>query len=342
MITSKNKYLIFWLSSGIIMLYLMILVGGITRLTESGLSMVEWHPITGILPPLSELEWNQEFIKYKNSPEGKIINTNITLESYKFIFFWEYIHRLLGRIIGLLFIIPFVIFIYRGLINKTNYIRYLILLGLGFLQGLVGWYMVQSGLVNRPEVSHYRLALHFFLALIIINYTFWIILDLLFPNKIIIKNKKYFKSILILTLIVSLQILYGTFVAGLNAGYLWNTFPLINNHIIPFEIFSFSENIIVHLTNDLMTVQFIHRILAIILLAYTLFLITNKHKYKLDINQNSGLNTFAYILSIQFIIGVLTLTYRIPLILGLGHQFFGGLLISICIYNIYISKYRID
>ena len=342
MITSKNKHLIIWLTSGIIVLYVMILVGGITRLTESGLSMVEWHPVAGILPPLSELEWNEQFNKYKNSPEGKIINTDMNLESYKFIFFWEYIHRLLGRIIGILFIIPFFIFIYNGLINKSNYIRYLLLLFLGLIQGLIGWYMVQSGLIDIPEVSHYRLALHFLFALIIVNYTLWIILDLLFPNKVVIKNQKYFKSILVLTAILILQILYGTFVAGLNAGYFWNTFPLINKQLIPIEIFSSSQSTIIHITNDLMTVQFIHRTLATILLIYTLFLLLNKTNYKLSLIQNFGLNIFAYVLSIQFIIGITTLIYRVPLILGLGHQLFGGLLLSICIYNIYLARYQID
>ena len=342
MMTSQNKYLILWLCSGIIMLYIMLLIGGITRLTESGLSMVEWHPISGILPPLSDTQWTQELEKYKKSPEGKLINTNITMASYKIIFFWEYIHRLMGRIIGIIFIIPFFIFVYKGTINKNNYIRYIIILFLGLMQGLMGWYMVKSGLINIPEVSHYRLALHFFLALIIINYIFWTILNLLFPNKIPNKNKKYFILILILSIILSLQIVYGTFVAGLNAGHFWNTFPLMNNQIIPQEIFLLSQNMLMHITNDLITVQFIHRTIGFLLLLYTFFLLINKHKYQLNQLQNLALNIFACILFAQFILGVATLIYRIPLILGLGHQLVGGLLLNLCIYNIYIAKYQID
>ena len=225
--TADNRNLITWLSCVCAVIYLMIVVGGVTRLTQSGLSMVDWRPIMGVIPPLTLIEWEQAFEAYKQYPEFQKINRDMDLEQFKGIFYWEFGHRLLGRIIGLVYFIPFVIFLALGRIEKKWKPQLWIAFVLGGLQGLMGWYMVKSGLVDIPHVSHFRLAAHLLLAILILVVLFWLILDLLGVKRIQVSGRVQKASVFVL-LLLTLQLLLGAFTAGLDAGHGFNTYPLMH------------------------------------------------------------------------------------------------------------------
>jgi len=226
----KNKSVIIWLLSGCVLVFIMVVVGGITRLTNSGLSMTDWHLVTDTFPPMTETKWQEEFQAYKQFPEYQKINihNDFTISDYKFIYFWEWFHRFIGRIIGLVFIIPFIYFLIKKRIDKATLSKCFVLLGMGALQGFFGWFMVKSGLVDNPDVSHFRLALHLTFAFLTFAYTLWVALDLIYPDKreVIIPLKKLAQLSLIFLII---QIIYGGFVAGLNAGLVHNHWPLMSD-----------------------------------------------------------------------------------------------------------------
>src|SRR5690606_35074911 len=198
--------------------------GGLTRLTNSGLSMVEWNMFMGSIPPMNEAEWQETFDKYKQYPEYQKVNFHFSVDEFKKIFLWEYTHRFLGRFIGLVFIVPFLWFLFRGKLWPSLTFKLVIILILGGFQGFLGWYMVESGLISNPDVSHYRLAAHLITAFLTFAYTFWVALDLLYPNN---KNKQKGMGfwIWLLLFLLIIQIVYGAFVAGLNAGMVYNTWP---------------------------------------------------------------------------------------------------------------------
>ena len=210
---NKNKSVIIWLLSGCLLLFIMVVVGGITRLTNSGLSMTDWHLVTDTFPPLSEEKWSQAFEEYKKFPEYQKINVHndFQLDDYKFIYFWEWFHRFIGRIIGLVFIIPFVYFLIKKRLSSETIKKCVVLLGMGAFQGFLGWFMVRSGLIDNPDVSHFRLSLHLTFAFITFAYTLWVALDLIYPNrnKAIIPLRKIARFALVFLL---LQIIYGGFV----------------------------------------------------------------------------------------------------------------------------------
>ncbi len=314
-----DRSIIIWLLIVCIMIFTMVIIGGITRLTDSGLSMVEWKPILGAIPPMNEVEWNRVFDLYKNYPEYQKVNSGMTLSEFKFIFFWEYFHRLFGRLIGVVFFIPYLYFVIRKKVPKTLNTKLFIAFILGGLQGLMGWYMVKSGLVDRPDVSHLRLAAHFGLALIIIGYIFWIIF-----GQIIQTNEDFtfypviYKSLFALTILLSIQIVYGAFVAGLDAGLAFNTFPKMGNHWIAetaFTMKSFWKDLI----ENNATVQFIHRTMGwLILIITTVVLFLGK-----SVTNKVQKNSLRYLLAmvfIQFVLGVLTLVYLVPLSIASMHQ----------------------
>ena len=269
-----NKIFHFWLLSTLLMIFLMIVVGGLTRLTNSGLSITEWELFKGILPPMSLEKWNLYFNYYKKIPQFELLNNNMTLAEFKIIFYWEYIHRLFGRFIGLFFLIPLVYFYYKKNINhKYLSICYLIMILIIF-QGIVGWYMVKSGLVNNVTVSHYRLSLHLFIAFIIISLLFW--------NYLNVKNKtfkNFFKtdqtslSFILLLLIALLysQIILGAFVSGLDAGKLYQTWPLMNESYFPDDIKIKTMIDILDFENHSL-VQFYHRNLGYLIFIVALML----------------------------------------------------------------------
>ena len=223
-----NKKVIYWLLTGCTLIFIMVIVGGITRLTHSGLSISNYKLISGTIPPTNALQWNEAFDLYKQYPEYQKLNYNMTIDEFKDIYFWEWIHRVIGRFIGLVFVIPFVYFLLRKQLTKSTIKKCLILLAMGGFQGFLGWFMVKSGLVDKPDVSHYRLAMHLTTAFLTFAYTFWVALDLIFPSKKQV-NTSFRNLIRVGLVILVVQIIWGAFVAGLDAGWIHNHWQLMND-----------------------------------------------------------------------------------------------------------------
>ena len=322
-----DKYIISWLNLSIVVVFLMIFIGGITRLTDSGLSMTSWKPITGVLPPLNEVDWQNSFNEYKKFPEYKHYNLNMNLSEYKMIYFWEYIHRLLGRFIGLLFIIPFTLFYFKDYFNKEYLYKFFFLFILGGLQGFMGWYMVKSGLVDNPDISHIRLSMHLLLAMFIISYIYWMKMSLLNKYDVTIKNYHYYNSFInVVIFFVVLQFIYGAFSAGLKAGHFWNEYPFINGSYFPPKILEY-EPIWYNFIYNSKTIQIVHRnlaVLVVLLISVFSFLFLSVNKNSTIYNNIISLNLIIFL---QFVLGVLTLISGSSIVFALVHQFFAVLTI---------------
>ena len=320
--TRKNKLIVIWLKTGLFLVVLMVLIGGITRLTHSGLSMVEWKLIGGTVPPLNEKAWQETFEKYQQFPEYQAYNQGMTLSEFKKIFFWEYLHRLLGRLMGIIFIIPFVYFLAKKWVDKALGKKLTILLLGGALQAGLGWFMVKSGLVDRPSVSHFRLAIHLVAAFSLIVYIFWLILDL---KKVERKSAPqiFWLSMGMLAL-TTLQIVYGAFTAGLKAGFICPTFPDMCGHFFPHSIQTL--DFINHPAN----IQFLHRIFAWLLFFYAIYL---WKRVKASTLENRSGNLLLLALCIQFLLGVATLLLLMPMTLALIHQI-GAIFVLLSLINI--------
>ncbi len=329
---ADNRNLVVWLSSVCVVIYLMIVVGGVTRLTQSGLSMVDWRPIMGAIPPLSLAEWEQAFEAYQQYPEFQKINRDMNLEQFKSIFYWEFGHRLLGRVIGLVYFIPFVIFLALGRIEKRWKPQLWIAFVLGGLQGLMGWYMVKSGLVDIPRVSHFRLAAHLLLAILILAFLFWLILDLLEVKRVQVPDNLH-RFALFMLVLLSLQLLLGAFTAGLDAGYGFNTYPLMHGQwladaAVMMEPFwrNFIENGVM--------IQFMHRWVGALLLIGVVGLAFSAAR--------NGMLFPSIVLVVvtaaQFAIGVATLMLRVPVVLGSLHQAVGCLMVLALVYLVYVTR----
>ena len=337
----NNKSVIIWLLSGCFLVFIMVVVGGITRLTNSGLSMTDWHLVTDTLPPLTEAKWQEAFDRYKQFPEYQKINVHndFTLSDYKFIYFWEWFHRFIGRIIGLVFIIPFFYFLIKKKIDKATLNKCFVLLGMGALQGFFGWFMVKSGLVDNPDVSHFRLSLHLTFAFITFAYTLWVALDLIYPDKKapVIPLKKIAQITLILLL---LQIIYGGFVAGLNAGLIHNHWPMMSDgQFVHDSIFIEQKTLFLNLVEGKSGVQFVHRTLAYVVVGFILFLYFKGKKLKINTQQQNGVNALVVLVFLQFILGIYTLLYHVPLWLGLAHQVNAFFLLTAMTYTLHrLSK----
>jgi len=341
-----NQYhskIIIWLYSGCILIFAMVIIGGVTRLTGSGLSITEWKLVTGTFPPLSEMQWQQEFAEYKLSPQFQKINSNFNLEDFKHIYFWEYFHRLIGRLIGLVFIFPFLFFYFKKEIDKKLLPKLIIIFLLGAWQGFLGWYMVKSGLQDNPFVSHYRLAIHLVNALITFGYIFWVALDLQFPST---EKKSISKNVLLLSvsifILILIQITYGAFVAGLHAGHIFNTWPKMGDEWIASAVTAgFQQNGFEALFNDLSTVQFIHRTLGVIIfcLLFFVWLKRNNRNRMLNVEQKTAINVSMLIIVAQVLLGIFTLVYSVPVWLGVTHQAGAFMIFSALIYQIHrLSK----
>ena len=332
-----NNFLLYWLTSCLILVFVIVIVGGLTRLTNSGLSITEWELFKGLLPPFKQSSWEFYFDQYKKIPQYKILNQNMSLTEFKVIFYWEYFHRIIARLIGLFFLIPLIYFYFTKKINK-NYMRscYIIFL-LILLQGSIGWYMVKSGLVNEVTVSHYRLSIHLILAFIIISALFWLIKN--------IKNneKKYFFNIslkniafMILIFLIFLQIVLGAFVSGLDAGKIYQTWPLMGSTYFPNDIvFEKNVNTIIDFNNHSL-VQFYHRNLAYLITFYILilgfYIFKNNIKdlfypYKLLIS----------LLFLQILLGIFTLISGLNIFLASAHQISSVILVFSAI-NLYYFR----
>ncbi len=335
-ISRVSNSLYYWLYTICFLVLCMVLIGGVTRLTDSGLSMVDWKPIMGIIPPLTEAEWLTAFQKYQTFPEYKLINSNkgMDLSGFKAIFFWEYFHRLFGRLIGLVFFIPYVYFFIKKKIPKGFNYKLIIAFVLGGLQGLMGWYMVKSGLVNEPDVSHYRLAAHLSLAFIIIAYIYWVVLSLKFQNYKFVSLLKD-RMVFLFGLFLTIQIVFGAFVAGLDAGLTHNTFPKMGRVWIPEAVFSFI-NLDEYLHNKV-AVQFIHRCFAWLLLLSGYFLFLTRKKVQDYLEQKARAMVFA-ILALQFVLGVITLLMFVPISIASMHQVVACVLVLFFVRMLYFSS----
>ena len=338
---NTNKAVIIWLLSGCLLLFIMVVVGGITRLTNSGLSMTDWHLVTDTFPPLTEEKWSQAFEEYKKFPEYQKINihNDFQLDDYKFIYFWEWFHRFIGRIIGLVFLIPFVYFLIKKRLSSETLKKCVVLLGMGAFQGFLGWFMVRSGLIDNPDVSHFRLSLHLTFAFITFAYTLWVALDLIFPERknAIVSLQTIARFSLFFLLI---QIIYGGFVAGLNAGLIHNHWPMMSDgQFLHESVILEKDSWLLRLTEGKSGVQFVHRTLAYVVVGFILLLAFKSHKFDLNKDQKSGINALVIIVVAQFGLGVFTLLYSVPLWLGLTHQIMAFILLATMTYTLHrLSK----
>jgi heme a synthase len=338
-----------WLLIGVLMLIIQVLLGGITRLTGSGLSITEWKPIMGALPPMNEQDWNTAFEKYQQIAQYKFLNSHFTLSDFKFIFFWEWFHRLWARLIGVVFIIPFIIFLIQKRFKKEMVKPLLILFLLGVLQGLVGWIMVQSGLENSEllYVSHYKLAIHFILAMVLVCYALWFALQLLVPAHQLTVNKSLRLFTGWLIAVLTLQLIYGAFMAGLKAATAAPTWPTINSVWWPENIHSYGDHYfrgITYLFDHPLVIHFIHRNLAYIL---TLLVII----WTVKAFRSPGTLLFQktrwvplFIILLQVILGILTVLNAANsgkfLWLAVAHQFTAMILLLSLLWMLYIIRAR--
>lgn len=335
-----RKSIYYWLLTGCFLVFAMVMVGGITRLTGSGLSIVKWDLWHGAIPPMNDTDWNHVFELYKQSPQYKIVNYDFTLADFKNIFWWEYIHRLLGRMIGVVFIVPFLYFLFTKKLEPLLLRRLFIIFLLGALQGALGWFMVMSGLVDNPRVSHYRLAAHLIAAFAVFGYIFWTALEYKqsrasdrasYENVLTSGAIKIFRFSVLLFFLVVLQIIYGAFVAGLKAGYVYNTFPLMEGKFFP-EGLSLNG-----VTDNITMVQFIHRMLAYLV---TLCIIYLWWKCRTGTEQwlkkSSGL--LLAVVLLQFLLGVITLLSAVNIYAALLHQTGAFLLFAAFIRHLHLIK----
>ncbi len=317
--TARPAALVRWLHAVAALIVLMVVVGGITRLTESGLSITEWRPVTGILPPLNEAAWTAEFAKYQRIPEYQLLNQGMTLAQFKGIFFWEYIHRLLGRVIGLAFAVPLAWFWVKKAIPRGYRWRLVVLLVLGGMQGVVGWWMVASGLSERTDVSHVRLAVHLNLALFILAAIVWTarnIAGLIRSNDAKPARLTPLGGTTVVLLFV--QLIYGALMAGLNAGHAATDWPLMNGRLVPEDVMMLRSAI-----DDPYVVHFIHRWWAVVALV-GLILLARAAKRAGDRRASVWINAA---LGTQVLLGIVTVMMGVPIWLAALHQLVGALLL---------------
>ncbi len=340
---NSNQAISWWLLTCLALIFAMVILGGVTRLTGSGLSMVNWHPIHGSIPPLTNEQWRQEFGNYQQSPEFQKINRDMNVDEFKSIFWFEYSHRMLGRLIGLVFLLPFLYFWWRKKIPQGLTPRLFIMFGLGGLQGLLGWYMVKSGLVSNPHVSQYRLTAHLLSAVLIYGFILWTILDLNQSRRYqALKDstvKNWRKISLALIGLVLLTVVSGGFVAGLKAGLIFNSFPLMGGKWIPEGVAALSPWHL-NLFENMVTVQFNHRLLAIMsgILALVWYVKGRSHFEDPQIKRSFKL--VGMVVIIQVLLGISTLLLHVPVWLGAMHQAGAMLLISVMLINVHVlSRY---
>ncbi len=309
-----------WLYFLCAMIFAMIIVGGATRLTDSGLSITEWKPLLGIIPPKGEGAWAEAFAKYRLIPQYDLVNKGMSLGEFKFIYWWEWGHRFLGRMIGFAFLLPFLFFWFTGRISKSLWPKLVVMFVLGGLQGALGWYMVMSGLVERVDVSQYRLAAHLSAAVFIIGYIFWVALRLRPSSGRTLTGAGGFRaSAILFTGVVFLQIALGAFVAGLDAGQGYNTWPLMDGAFIPEGLGAMSPWYL-NLFENALTVQFDHRILAYIIAGWAIAHAVAASRRFGSGSVTLGAGLILVVVLLQVALGIATLLAGVPIGLGLAHQ----------------------
>ena len=326
-----NNQLSLWLITMFWIIAIMIVVGGLTRLTDSGLSITEWQLFSGILPPLNNNDWIMYFNLYKKIPEYQLQNYNMTLQEFKIIFWWEWGHRFLGRVIGISFLIPLVYFSLKIKFNKL-FNLYLIFFLICF-QGFVGWYMVSSGLVDRGDVSHFRLSIHLLIAFLILSLIFWNYLK----TKVINNNTRRISVFLplIFLILVFVQIVVGAFVSGMDAGKIYNSWPLMGNTYFPNDN-DFKDLFKLSAFSDPSLVQFMHRNLAYLIMFFYFFIFYKIYKNKIY-DLYKSINILGIFIILQIILGIYTVIYGAQLYIAAMHQLSSIFLVSSCIYFFYIN-----
>jgi len=330
---AADRAIALWLLACCAMIFAMVVIGGITRLTESGLSITEWRPLSGVIPPLSDAEWQQAFARYQQIPEYQQLNRGMTLAEFKGIFWWEYIHRLWGRLIGVVFAVPFLYFLARGRIRRTLVPHLVAMFALGGLQGALGWFMVRSGLSQRTDVSQYRLTAHLLAALAIYSYMFWVALSLLRPASSAAPEARRLRPhLIVLAVVLILTLSFGGFVAGLNGGLVYNTFPLMGGQLVPSDAFATPWSPF----EDPVTAQFIHRWLAIgvVLLAATLWL---RRRGRADAAARP-IALLAAMALVQAGLGIATLLLQVPIPLAAAHQAGAVVLWTLTLWSLHATR----
>ena len=325
----------FWLAICAATILAMILLGGVTRLTNSGLSMVEWRPLLGIIPPLNQEQWLDVFAKYKTSPEYQIVNAGMSLSEFKYIFMYEYLHRVLGRIIGILFFVPYVYFLVKGRIPYGYRAKLALLFVLGGCQGLLGWFMVKSGLVDDPRVSHYRLTAHLGLAVLIFGFMVWLtssLLDNRHQRAAAGGAPRWVGRLAAaLAILIYLMILSGGLVAGSRAGYAWSTWPLMGDSFVPPGLYATTPAWLAAF-EDITTIQFNHRLFAYVIGLLGGALAVAVYRLSHDRLARSAAGLFALLLASQITLGVITILYHVPIAAAAAHQVVGVSLFASAIY----------
>ena len=338
-LSPRRRAVAFWLLAVAAVILTMITVGGLTRITGSGLSITEWDPIVGAIPPISDAQWHEAFAKYQRIPQYIHQNRSMSLGEFKGIFWWEWAHRLLGRLLGIIFFVPFVLFAWIGAIRRSEWPRMLLLFALGGLQGFVGWWMVESGLETRVSVSQYRLAIHLGVALILLVAILWTALEYFRSSsdgRVAVARKRQLDAFatyaIAIAVLVSLQMLLGALVAGLHAGLIYNTWPSMDGRLIPEDAFSQSPWWINVFENP-GTAQFDHRIGAYIIVLSVFAFWWSERKSKLEgLARRSG-NALLHVTLFQIALGILTLLTQAPEFLAALHQLMAALLLCTAVWH---------
>jgi cytochrome c oxidase assembly protein subunit 15 len=319
----KRRQIRLWLAAVAAATFLVVIVGGITRLTHSGLSIVDWQPLIGVVPPLTQSQWIQSFERYQQFPEYRQLRPDMTLAEYKQIFFWEYLHRVLARLIGLVFLVPFVFFHVTGALTAPLARRALALFGLGTIQGIAGWVMVRSGLVDRPSVSHYRLAVHLLIAMAIFGLCVWLIRDLSVRRAHLavsaVARRRASRALVAVGCLLALQIVWGAFVAGLKAGFVFNTFPLMGGTLVPATYWTLSP-VALNLLQHVAGVQWMHRVLGTLLVIAAGVSFLRIRRMRMGRVTTVWCGALLVSVAAQYGLGVLTLLRLVPLELAVAHQ----------------------
>ncbi|MBA2422293.1 MAG: COX15/CtaA family protein [Chitinophagales bacterium] len=337
-----RKLIGYWLLLGVFMILIQILLGGITRLTGSGLSITEWDILMGSLPPINEYDWQQAFNQYKQFPQYTLMNSDMTLNGFKSIFWWEFIHRLWARLMGVAFLVPFVYFLFKKMINWKLGKRLIIIFILGALQGLVGWIMVQSGLIDKPWVNPLNLSAHLILALILYCYLFWVALDVMQPSPEKQPSGFLLPLSIFLFAVLFIQLFYGGLMAGNKAALFYPTFPKIGATFIPNGLFT-SSPWYLDLISNIGMIHLIHRSLGFILALSIFYFYWKSRKYMAKAILKSAFTLLPLLVIVQVFLGILTLVNslgRIPLVFGVLHQLFAVLLLTDILFIIYKISQR--
>jgi cytochrome c oxidase assembly protein subunit 15 len=337
--SSRTRPVAIWLLIGVFMIMVQVLLGGITRLTGSGLSITDWDPIMGAIPPLNHAAWMEAFHRYQQTPQYRLLNTSFTLADFKFIFFWEWFHRLWARLLGVVFLIPFLVFLWQKRFTRGMVRPMIILFLLGGLQGLVGWIMVKSGLIaDRVSVNHFKLTIHFIAAMILLCYTLWFALSLLIIAENRTPDRRLHRFTLWIVVLLGVQLVYGGFMAGLHAALAAHSWPDINGMAVPTGMFRL-QPALSNLTDNRITVQFIHRGLAYLLAVLIVVWWRRARKAGGLLGRFSGLAPLVVL--VQITLGVLTVLgsrVHIPVDMAVAHQFVGMLLLEVMFAMLFLAS----